>query len=196
MLQRWLGDMLGKHTRSSLSTGAARQTLKEQAEAVLQRAHLLSTGDGHQYDALIHHIRGAKVVLIGEASHGTHEFYAERAALTRLLIEKHGFTAVAVEGDWPDCYRINRWVRGHGDDETPEQALADFERFPRWMWRNTVVRDFISYLRDRNLGKPFRDQVGFYGTSVGRGKRRGEPSSALHGNARFQPCLTRSRVVR
>src|SRR2546421_12801856 len=95
------------------------------------------------YDPLIELIGDAHFVLIGEASHGTHEFYEERAAITKRLIEDKGFCAVAVEGDWPDAYRINRYVRGRGDDATAEEALRGFERFPTWMWRNAVVLDFV-----------------------------------------------------
>ncbi|MBN9635517.1 MAG: erythromycin esterase family protein, partial [Actinobacteria bacterium] len=81
-------------------------------------------------------IGDAKVVLIGEASHGTHEFYAARAAITKWLIREKGFCAVAAEADWPDAYRVNRYVRGIGHDESSDQALSGFERFPAWMWRN------------------------------------------------------------
>jgi erythromycin esterase-like protein len=76
------------------------------------------------------------VALVGEASHGTHEFYCERAEITKRLIAEEGFTAVAVEGDWPDAYRVNLYVRGASGDETPEEALADFRRFPAWMRGN------------------------------------------------------------
>jgi erythromycin esterase-like protein len=92
----------------------------------------------------------APFVLIGEASHGTHEFYAARAAMTRTLIEEKGFCAVAAEADWPDAYRVNRYVRGHADDSTAEEALRGFERFPTWMWRNAVVLDFVGWLREHN----------------------------------------------
>src|SRR5438045_6651000 len=103
-----------------------------------------------QYDALLDVIGEARFVLIGEASHGTHEFYRERARITRRLIEERGFSAVAVEADWPDAYRVNRWVRGASEDFDAVEALADFRRFPRWMWRNTEVVDFIDWLRAHN----------------------------------------------
>jgi erythromycin esterase-like protein len=109
----------------------------------------------------------ARFVLIGEASHGTHEFYALRAALTRRLIEEHGFGAVAVEADWPDAYRVNCFVRGGDGDRTPEDALGDFTRFPTWMWRNTVVRDFVGWLRAHNAARPEgAPRVGFYGLDL------------------------------
>lgn len=124
-------------------------------------------------DVLDDLIGDARVVMIGESSHGTHEFYAARAEITRWLIESKGFNAVAVEADWPDAYRVNRYVRGlvpisDGDDESPEQALRGFERFPAWMWRNTVVRDFVGWLRRHN-GRCATDggrQTGFYGLDL------------------------------
>lgn len=124
-------------------------------------------------DVLDDLIGDARVVMIGESSHGTHEFYAARAEITRWLIESKGFNAVAVEADWPDAYRVNRYVRGLGplsigDDESPEQALRGFERFPAWMWRNTVVRDFVGWLRRHN-GRCATNggrQTGFYGLDL------------------------------
>src|SRR6476646_6129270 len=86
---------------------------------------------------LLERIGDARVVLLGEASHGTHEFYTWRAALTRRLIEEKGFNFVAVEGDWPDCYRVNRFVKGYpGAATNTETALATFRRWPTWMWAN------------------------------------------------------------
>ena len=110
----------------------------------------------------------ARFVLIGEASHGTHEFYAARARMTRRLIEEKGFGAVAVEADWPDAYRVNRYVRARSDDVTAEEALGGFERFPAWMWRNAVVLDFVGWLREHNddLGGDERAKAGFYGLDL------------------------------
>lgn len=113
-------------------------------------------------DALI---GDARIVLIGESSHGTHEFYAARAEITKWLIEHKGFTAVAAEADWPDAYRVNRYVRGQGDDVSAEGALSGFERFPGWMWRNDVVRDFVTWLREHN-GRATEHRVGFYGLDL------------------------------
>src|SRR5213592_3221506 len=95
-------------------------------------------------------MREARLVLLGEASHGTHEFYRARALITRRLIETKGFSAVAVEADWPDAYRVNRYVLGRTGDEHAVEALGDFQRFPAWMWRNTDVVDFIGWLRHHN----------------------------------------------
>jgi erythromycin esterase-like protein len=124
------------------------------------------TGGARDYDSLMELIGDSRIVLLGEASHGTQEFYRERARITRRLIEEKNFAAVAVEADWPDAYRVNRWVRCVGDDQTPLDALGDFQRFPRWMWRNTEVLDFISWLRRRNEGLPGQSRVGFYGLDL------------------------------
>ena len=113
-------------------------------------------------------IGDARVVLIGESSHGTHEFYQARADITRWLIEHKGFNAVAAEADWPDAYRVNRYVHGLGEDGDPEQALRGFQRFPAWMWRNTVVRDFVGWLRWHNgrCTAEGRRPAGFYGLDL------------------------------
>jgi len=124
-------------------------------------------------DVLEDLIGDARVVLIGESSHGTHEFYNARAEITKWLIAEKGFNAVAAEADWPDAYRVNRYVRGldsmsDGADESAEQALRGFERFPAWMWRNTVVRDFVDWLRWHNgrCTADGRRQTGFYGLDL------------------------------
>lgn len=123
-----------------------------------------STGD---YDPLMEMVGDARIVLLGEASHGTHEFYHERARITRRLIEEKGFTIVALEADWPDAYRVNRFVRGMSDDADSLAALADFHRFPLWMWRNTETVDLINWLRDYNRAVRSRKQcVGFYGLDL------------------------------
>jgi erythromycin esterase-like protein len=109
----------------------------------------------------------AEFVLIGEATHGTHEFYELRAQLTRRLIADKGFCAVAVEGDWPDTFRVHRYVTRRSDDARAHDALANFRRFPAWMWRNTVVVDFVEWLRNWNAGQnELRDQAGFYGMDL------------------------------
>jgi erythromycin esterase-like protein len=118
-------------------------------------------------DPLLDRIGDAGIVAIGEASHGTHEYYAWRAALTRRLIEERGFGFVAVEGDWPDCYRVNRSVkRREGAAEDPCDALDAFDRWPTWMWANDDVVDFCRWLREFNGGRPMGERVGFYGLDV------------------------------
>ena len=125
------------------------------------------TGADAGYDPLLTAIGDAAFVLLGEASHGTHEFYRERARITRRLIAEKGFSSVAVEADWPDAYRVNRYVRRTGDDGSAVEALADFERFPAWMWRNTDVLDFVGWLRDYNASLPRNSpRAGFYGLDL------------------------------
>jgi erythromycin esterase-like protein len=121
------------------------------ARALRASAWQLSGAPG-DHDHLIEAIGSARVVLLGEASHGTHEFYRHRAVITKRLIEERGFRAVAVEADWPDAYRVNRWVHGADEDADAEQALRGFERFPTWMWRNADVLDFVGWLRGYREG--------------------------------------------
>ncbi|MCU1667966.1 MAG: Erythromycin esterase [Blastococcus sp.] len=118
-------------------------------------------------DPLLERIGDAGIVAIGEASHGTHEYYAWRGALTRRLIEERGFGFVAVEGDWPDCYRVNRSVKlREGADEDPRDALDAFARWPTWMWANDDVVDFCRWLKGFNAARPAEERVGFYGLDV------------------------------
>lgn len=118
------------------------------------------------YDGLLELVGDSEVVLIGEASHGTHEFYRERARITRRLIEEKGFRAVAVEADWPDAYRVNRYLHGAPDDADVEEALRGFQRFPTWMWRNAEVLDFLGWLRSHNERLLDAERVGFFGLDV------------------------------
>src|ERR1700693_6041291 len=90
----------------------------------------------NDYDSLLDLVGDARFVLLGEASHGTHEFYRERAVISKKLIYQRGFKAVAVEADWPDAYRINRFVHSVSEDVDSVEALSGFKRFPQWMWRN------------------------------------------------------------
>ena len=132
----------------------------------LQRNLHPLTGEAQDYDPLLQAIGSARFVLIGEASHGTHEFYRERVKVTQRLILEKGFTAIAVEADWPDAWRVNRYVRGLSGDQDAREALAGFERFPAWMWRNTEVCDFVEWLRQHNSGLSPDQQVGFYGMDL------------------------------
>jgi len=129
-------------------------------------AHSLADGK-ITLDPLIDLAGDASFVLLGEATHGTHEFYSTRAAITERLITEKGFQAVAVEADWPDAYRVNRFVRGRSDDATPARALSTFTRFPVWMWQNLNVETFIRWLREHNHSRPkYAPQVGFYGLDL------------------------------
>ena len=136
----------------------------------IRAAALPLNGGPRDYDALLDLVGDARFVLLGEATHGTHEFYEERAKITQRLIEEKGFHAVAVEADWPDAYRVNRYVRGQKDEQNPDAdanaALSGFERFPNWMWRNTDVSAFVEWLREHNEKQAEGKQVGFYGLDL------------------------------
>ena len=120
-----------------------------------------------KYSSLFEKIGDARFVLIGEASHGTHEFYQARIDITQQLIKEKGFMAVAIEGDWPDAYRIHRYLQGTGNKLDWEQALGDFTRFPTWMWRNKTLTPFLKWLRTYNddLSSPL-NKIGFYGLDL------------------------------
>jgi erythromycin esterase-like protein len=125
------------------------------------------TGEAGDYDELIERVGDRRLVLLGEGSHGTHEFYRERARITRRLIEEKGFTAVAVEADWPDAYRVNRYVTGSSADTDAIASLGDFQRFPAWMWRNLDVVDFVTWLREHNdTTADHSRKVRFYGLDL------------------------------
>ncbi len=134
--------------------------------AIREGAQPLS-GEAQDYDSLLALVGDGRLCLLGEATHGTHEFYRERAEITKRLIKEKSFTAVAVEADWPDAFRVNRYVRGISDDKNADEALSGFKRFPTWMWRNTVVLDFVEWLRDYNSSlAPTAPRVGFYGLDL------------------------------
>ncbi len=119
------------------------------------------------YDSLVELIGDKRFVLIGEATHGTHEFYKERARITKRLIQEKGFAAVAVEADWPDAYRVNRYVLGITADKTAQESLSDFQRFPSWMWRNEDVAEFVEWLKTHNASrKEDQPKVRFYGLDL------------------------------
>lgn len=133
---------------------------------VERHATAIEGSDG-DYDELLSMVGRKRFVLLGEASHGTHDFYRERARITKRLIEEKGFNAVAVEADWPDAYRVNRYALGQTADPDAATALADFERFPSWMWRNTDVVKFVDWLRARNdAHSQHQTKVRFYGLDL------------------------------
>ena len=150
------------------TTGPTLAPVGETAADVIRHVAVDAPGGVPPREMLSELIGDARIVLIGESSHGTQEFYRARAEITKWLIEEKGFCAVAAEADWPDAYRVNRYVRGQGIDPTAEEALRGFERFPSWMWRNTVVRDFVEWLRANNRGSrsQHRRQAGFYGLDL------------------------------
>jgi erythromycin esterase-like protein len=132
--------------------------------AIRRSAHPL-TGENTDFGPLLKIVGGSRLVLIGEATHGTHEFYRLRAQITKRLITEKGFNAVAVEADWPDAYRVNQYVRFEGDDEEAVDALSGFQRFPAWVWRNADVLDFIGWLRNYNEHR-HAGRAGFYGLDL------------------------------
>jgi erythromycin esterase len=134
-------------------------------QLVRERATPLHTS--RDLDPLMERIGDARFVLLGEASHGTHEYYAWRSRISRRLIEEKGFTFIAVEGDWPDCYAVNRYVRGYPDaGGSAKEALQVFSRWPTWMWANQEIVHLAEWLRSHNDGLPEEKQAGFYGLDV------------------------------
>lgn len=118
-------------------------------------------------DALIEDIGESRVVMLGEASHGTHEYYTWRTAISRRLITEKGFSFIAVEGDWPDCYRINRFVKDYKDSEKEvRDVLSAFDRWPTWMWANWEVAALAEFLKEHNQNRSADHKVGFYGLDV------------------------------
>src|SRR5438045_6900545 len=136
------------------------------AEFVREIAQPLS-GGAKEYDGVRQLLGDARVFLLGEASHGTHEFYFERAAITKRLVAEKNFTVLAIEADWPDASRVHRYLRGANADANSAEALSGFRRFPTWMWRNTVVVEFVEWLRkfNRDLDSK-RAPAGFYGMDL------------------------------
>ncbi len=139
--------------------------MAELLEAVRSLARPLT--DGRDLDPLMEMVGDRKYVLLGEASHGTHEYYTWRAETSKRLISEKGFTFVGVEGDWPDCYAVNRYVKGYANSgKSAKEVLNTFERWPAWMWANREVAEFIEWLREHNEKLPEDRKVGFYGLDV------------------------------
>jgi erythromycin esterase-like protein len=153
---------------SKYSSDGAAATSKDAAVARIVDPHVQPlTGEPTDFDQLLELVGNARFVLIGEASHGTHEFYRIRSEITKRLITGYGFSGVAVEADWPDAYRVNRFARGGSDDADATEALGGFKRFPQWMWRNADVLDFVGWLRAHNdAQRNASHRVGFYGLDL------------------------------
>src|SRR5688572_1611997 len=118
-------------------------------------------------DPLINDIGDRRVVMLGEASHGTHEYYTWRTAISKKLVQEQGFSFIAVEGDWPDCYKINRFVKGYDESgSTALEVLKEFTRWPTWMWANWEIAALMEWLRDYNRNRTVDKKVGFYGLDV------------------------------
>lgn len=118
-------------------------------------------------DMIVQAVGDAEIVMLGEASHGTSEFYTMRAEITKRLIEEKGFSFIAVEGDWPSCYTLNRYIKHKADaPANARDALKDFNRWPTWMWANEEVASLTQWLHQHNKNKEDKDQIGFYGIDV------------------------------
>jgi erythromycin esterase-like protein len=148
------------------SEDTARAAQSPAASSDWARLAVPLTGAPSDHDPLVQAARDARFVLLGESSHGTHEYYRDRALISERLVRELGFGAVAIEGDWSGTYRVNLYVRGRGGDRTAEQALSGYRNFPRWMWRNAEFRDFIDRLHNWNLTQPPERRVGVYGMDV------------------------------
>jgi len=158
--QGWAED--GRRAATTHVPGKSRG--RSLPEMIADAAEALPAFDDSAFGAMFDRFADRRVVLLGEASHGTSEFYRARAAITRRLVKAHGFDIVAVEADWPDAAAVDRHVRHlearTGASETP------FTRFPTWMWRNTDVAEFVEWLRVHNADKPADDRAGFYGFDI------------------------------
>jgi erythromycin esterase-like protein len=122
--------------------------------------------DGERFDVVLDRIGDASIVALGEATHGTREFYEARRIITTRLVEERGFGAIVVEADWPDAHRVDAYVRGESADRNAHEALGDFTRFPRWMWRNEETVRLVEWLRSFNDGRLPEQRVGFYGMDL------------------------------
>jgi erythromycin esterase-like protein len=134
-------------------------------EQIQEAAHPL-TGSSSDFDPLIERIGDSRFVLLGEATHGTHQFYKARAEITKRLIREKGFTVVAWEADWPDALRINRFIRGDSSIKSGLEALDGFKRFPIWMWRNADILDLVGALKTQNENQKRGPQAGVYGLDL------------------------------
>ena len=146
-------------TRTTAHRAAVRKTAKDTlARKIANACEPFDAIETAPLDRLLARIGDARVVLLGEASHGTSEFYRMRDRISRELIAKKGFRFVAIEGDWPDAARVDHYVRHM---EYPPSEWTAFARFPTWMWRNNEVRAFVDWLRAHNAplnpatGQPF-----------------------------------------
>ncbi|MCM3587387.1 erythromycin esterase family protein [Mesobacillus maritimus] len=136
-------------------------------EAIKKDAIPLKHKEHFNFKALLDASKKAKYILLGESSHGTSEFYTTRAELSKTLIKDKGFSFIVVEGDWPACQQVNRYIKGYEHDyKNAREALTAFGRWPTWMWANKELIDFVEWLKVHNQGLPPEKRVGFYGMDV------------------------------
>jgi erythromycin esterase-like protein len=163
------GEARSEARPSSPDSGASRAAAAPKPEgsnAAWMKALVPIRGEGSDHDTLISRASGARFVLLGESTHGTHEYFRERARISERLFRELGFGALVIEGDWSATYRVNRYVRGLGSDKSAAQALSGYRSFPRWIWRNTDFRDLVERIRAWNLSQPSERRVGVYGMDV------------------------------
>jgi erythromycin esterase-like protein len=190
-------------TGCASAAASAKKTAPDGVLGPVRQAALPVTGQESDYDPLLGLIGDSRFVLLGDGTHGTHEFYRERARITLRLLREKGFGAVAIEGDWDDAERVNRYVRGLGSDTSAEQALAGFRDFPGWMWGNTDVRFLIEEIRKHNAALSPAERVGFYGLdvygvvdsadAVVATLRKSDPAAATQARKRYA-CFSRYRA--
>ena len=155
------GTSAAAQSTAPASSAAATARVTDMFDAVVPvEASLANEG------ALFDVVAAADVVLLGEPSHGSHEVYQARAELSARLIDDAGFSGVVIEADWPEAWRVDRYVRGIGPDRTAAQALGEFDEFPVWMWRNEPFAAFVEWLRERNSGLSYAEQAGVYGMDL------------------------------
>jgi erythromycin esterase-like protein len=153
--------------RNDIASGY--QARLRESSALTQKVRSLSLPlqDTDDLDPLLERIGGARLVLLGEASHGTSDYYQWRAEISKRLILEKGFSFIAVEGDWPDCYRLNRYVKGSsGSGRDAFDALETFQRWPTWMWANMEIAEFAEWMRSHNETLPPEKKAGFFGLDV------------------------------
>lgn len=187
--------VMGYHPSGSAGPGDGPGLGPELSTAIAGLAEPFDSVAGMPLDNLLARIGDARVVLLGEASHGTSEFYLARERITRALIEKKRFSFVAIEGDWPDAARVDHYVR-HAD--YPPSEWTAFSRFPAWMWRNEEVRGFVDWLHDHNRERPATERVAFHGLdlyslyssirAVLEYLEEVDPDLAIHARQRYE-CL-------
>jgi erythromycin esterase-like protein len=161
-----LGACRATEPAAAGTSSTAPQGFTEDTLVAVRHAAIPIRSAARDYDPLIANMSGATRVLLGESTHGTHEYYRERARISLRLIREAGVNAVAIEGDWSPTYRLNLYVRGLGSNRTIREAMRGFTRFPEWMWPNTDFAQFVEQLRAYNLTLPANQRVGLYGMDV------------------------------
>src|SRR5215216_4587297 len=144
-------------------TTKSKEAWNEKQAVQLIKDRSLTIESKKDLDRLIEKIGEACIVLLGEASHGTHEFYTWRTYISQQLIKEKGFDFIAVEGDWPDCYRINQYIKGEAEEKKAIDILKKFNRWPTWMWANWEIASLTEWLYQFNIDLPPKKKIGFYG---------------------------------